>query len=83
MRVLTLCPGGTDTEFFERTEKEFLTRARQTPRQVVDTALSAVERSTPTVVSGRLNALLANGYRITPRRILLRMGQWRLKARKD
>lgn len=83
VRVLTLCPGGTDTEFFSRTEKEFLTRGRQSATQVVENALRAVERSTPTVVSGRINALLAEGYRITPRRLLLAMAQQRLKARRS
>jgi deazaflavin-dependent oxidoreductase (nitroreductase family) len=82
VRVLTLCPGGTDTEFFVRTEKEFLTRGRQSAEEVVETALRAVERSTPTVVSGRINALLAAGYRITPRRLLLAMAQQRLRARR-
>ena len=82
VRVLTLCPGGTDTEFFVRTEKEFLTRGRQSAEEVVETALRAVERSTPTVVSGRINALLAAGYRITPRRLLVAMAQQRLKARR-
>lgn len=81
VRVLTLCPGGTDTEFFLRTEKEFLTRGRQSAEEVVQTALRAVERSTPTVVSGRINALLAEGYRITPRRLLVAMAQQRLRAR--
>lgn len=81
VRVFTLCPGGTDTEFFTRTEKEFLTRGRQSASQVVETALRAVDRSAPTVVSGRINALLAEGYRITPRRLLLPMAQQRLKAR--
>lgn len=83
VRVLNLCPGGTETEFFGRTEKEFLTRGRQTPAEVVETALKAVDRSTPTVVSGRINALLSSGYRFMPRRALLFMAQWRLKARKS
>jgi uncharacterized protein len=71
VRVLALCPGATDTEFFARTGKDFMTRGRQTPKEVVDTALRAVERSTPTVVSGRVNAVLSSGYRIAPRRLLL------------
>jgi|EndMetStandDraft_7_1072992.scaffolds.fasta_scaffold19400_2 short-subunit dehydrogenase len=81
VRVLVLCPGGTDTDFYLRTGKEFLTRGRQTSEQVVDTALRAVERSGPTVVSGRLNAVLANGYRFSPRRLMLSIAEQRLKAR--
>jgi uncharacterized protein len=83
VRVFTLCPGGTETEFFERTDKEFLTRGRQSASEVVETALRAVDGSAPTVVSGRINALLAEGYRLTPRRLLLPMAQRRLKARRN
>ena len=41
VRVLALCPGATETEFFTRTGEEFLTRGRQTSKQVVDTALAS------------------------------------------
>ena len=80
VRVLALCPGATETEFFARTGEEFLTSGRQTSQEVVDTALAAVDKSTPTVVSGWRNALLANGYRFTPRRLMLQVSERLIKA---
>ncbi len=43
VRVLALCPGATDTEFFARTGEEFLTNGRQTSKQVVDVAMAALD----------------------------------------
>ena len=80
IRVLALCPGATDTEFFARTGEEFLTSGRQTSKQVVDVAMAALDKSTPTVVSGLANTLLATGYRFTPRRVMLEVSQRLLKA---
>ncbi len=80
VRVLTLCPGATETEFFARTGDEFLTSGRQTPKQVVDTALRAVNGSTPTVVSGLKNVVLASAYRYTPRRMMLAVSQQIMKS---
>ncbi len=80
VRVFALCPGATETEFFARTGEEFLTSGRQTSQQVVDTAMAAIDKSTPTVISGLRNALLANGYRVAPRRLLLALSQQIMKA---
>ena len=80
VRVLALCPGATETEFFARTGEEFLTDGRQTPKQVVDTALAALDKSTPTVVSGWRNAFLADGYRFAPRRLMVQISEQLLKA---
>jgi len=80
VRVFALCPGATETEFFARTGEEFLTSGRQTSQQVVDTAMAAIGKSGPTVISGLRNAVLANGYRIAPRRVLLEVAQRIMKA---
>jgi uncharacterized protein len=80
VKVLALCPGATETEFFERTGEEFLTDGRQTAQQVVDTAMSALDKSAPTVVSGWRNSLLATGYRVTPRRLMLAVSERLLKS---
>ncbi|MCZ8379788.1 SDR family oxidoreductase [Mycobacterium sp. CPCC 205372] len=80
VRVLALCPGATETEFFARTGEEFLTSGRQTSKQVVDTAMSALDKSTPTVVSGWKNSLLATGYRFTPRTLMLQVSERLLKS---
>ncbi|WP_372924073.1 SDR family NAD(P)-dependent oxidoreductase [Mycobacterium sp. TJFP1] len=80
VRVLALCPGATETEFFDRTGEEFLTDGRQTSRQVVDTAFAALDGSSPTVISGFRNKLLASGYRVSPRKVLLAVSEYMLKA---
>ena len=80
VKVLALCPGATETEFFDRTGDEFLTDGRQTPKQVVDTALAALDKSSPTVVSGLRNTLLAAGYRFTPRKLMLTVSERILKS---
>ncbi len=80
VRVFALCPGATETEFFARTGEEFLTSGRQTSQQVVANAMAAIDKSTPTVISGLRNTLLANGYRVAPRRVLLQVSQHIMKA---
>lgn len=80
VRVLALCPGATETEFFARTGEEFLTSGRQTSKQVVDTAMAAIDKSTPTVVSGWRNALLASGYRFMPRRMMVQVAEQMTKT---
>jgi uncharacterized protein len=80
VRVMALCPGATETEFFARTGEEFLTDGRQTPKQVVDTAMAALGKSTPTIVSGWRNALLSTGYRFMPRSVMVQISEQLLKS---
>lgn len=70
VRVLAVCPGATETEFFERTGQQFMTRGRQKPDQVVTTALQALDKSSPTVVSGAMNSVSSAAYRFMPRRLM-------------
>lgn len=75
VRILTVCPGPTETEFFTRSGEQFMPESRQTPQQVVGTAIKALSRSTPTVVSGARNRFLASCYRFVPRQIMLEVTQ--------
>ena len=83
IRVTTLCPGATRTEFFDVVGTE---EARvgdyQTPAQVIATAMRALDaRRTPSsVVSGGGNAAAAVIARIMPRSIVIPMTA-RLMAR--
>ncbi len=80
VKVLTRCPGATETEFFTRTGEEFLTDGRQTSKQVVDTALAALNKSNPTVVSGLRNKIMAAGYRAGPRKVILAVSERIMKS---
>ena len=76
LRVTTLCPGATRTEFFDVVGTE---EARvgnyETPEQVIATAMRALDaRRTPaSVVSGRGNAATAVMARIMPRAFIVPM----------
>jgi uncharacterized protein len=63
-------PGATETSNFAAAgQKPFMTRGRQSPQQVVATALAATSTTAPTIVSGRMNRLTVTGIRSVPRRI--------------
>ena len=71
VKVLALCPGATDTEFFERVGKK-VEAPKSTPEFVVQSAFKALSRGDSTVVAGRLNAWIVNILpRVLSRRALV------------
>lgn len=79
VRVLTLCPGATETAFFDNTGKTFLTSGRQSAAKVAQVALRALDGSSPTVVSGLSNRLGATAYRFVPRALMIRLSANQVK----
>jgi short-subunit dehydrogenase len=83
VRVMALCPGPTETGFFETANpaKQFLTRGRQSPAHVADFALRRFERGRrPSVIPGAGNRLRASGYRLLPRPLMARMAERTVRA---
>lgn len=70
LRVLALSPGLTRTEFFDGLGSDSYRGSYQTPQQVVDTALRALDRGSrrPSTTSGRVNSLLTAAGRLLSRR---------------
>jgi uncharacterized protein len=68
IRVLALCPGATDTNFFRvlGTEDAAVGKKR-TIQGVVETGFKALERGKPYAIDGRLNYFLALSNRFAPR----------------
>ncbi len=82
VRVLALCPGSTDTNFFEAAGTETPPAAIvQTPEEVVETGLRALERGQSHVISGWMNFLLAESNRLAPRSVATRIAGMILKKR--
>ena len=59
VKVLALCPGATETEFFERVGRD-VAAFKDTPEFVVQTAMKALSRGDSTVVVGRANRFVAH-----------------------
>ena len=75
VRVLAVCPGATDTEFFDVAGDGSAMKQRRSTEQVVDTALRALEAGKPSVVDGLLNRIGAYGARFAPRRLVLAIAE--------
>ena len=74
IKVLALCPGVTDTNFFEAARgHKPPARASQTPEEVVDMALRGLERGQSHIISGWTNFLVTQSERITPRSLVVRI----------
>jgi short-subunit dehydrogenase len=71
VRVLALCPGATETAFFDVVQaREASFGRREHPDVVVARALRAVGRGRSCVVSGAGNCVIANVPRLLPRSVM-------------
>ncbi|MCA1815623.1 MAG: SDR family oxidoreductase [Acidobacteria bacterium] len=74
VKVLALCPGVTETNFFAAAHiGRPPHRTVETPDEVVTTALRALARGRSHVVSGWLNYALAESQRLVPRSLVARV----------
>lgn len=84
LRVLSLAPGLTRTEFFDDLAGGAYAGSYQTPEQVVEAGLRSLDRGNrrPSLVSGRRNALAAGlGRFFTRRRAVLLSGMISARSR--
>lgn len=74
IKVMALCPGVTDTNFFEaaRGHKPPV-RVSQTPEEVVDVALRGLARGKGHIISGLTNYLMTQSERLAPRSLVTRL----------
>jgi short-subunit dehydrogenase len=74
IKIMALCPGVTDTNFFSASEMERPPmRISQTPEQVVNTALKGLKRGRGHVISGWGNYFLTESERLVPRSLVARV----------
>ncbi len=74
IQVMALCPGVTDTNFFEAARgHKPPARVSQTPEDVVETALRGLKRGKSHVISGWTNFLMVESERVAPRSLVARL----------
>ena len=74
VRVIAICPGGTDTPFFtaaNATGTRISARPKRSVEQVVATTFRGLEQGRPSIVDGGLNSVLVMGSRFSPRRLAM------------
>jgi hypothetical protein len=77
IRVLAVCPGPTDTQFFKEAKfpssfENVVAKNYTSPEQVVREALQALENNQSSIVPGKIvNQLQANIPRFLPRKTLV------------
>lgn len=80
VRVVALCPGPTETGFFNATGKEFMTSGRQSAEEVAATGVKAFfDGRGPTVIPGTVNRLMAAGTGLAPRSVIARIAELRVR----
>ncbi len=75
IEVIAVCPGSTDTPFFEtgKVGREFAQKGMETPEQVVETALKAIGSGRSRVVSGWKNRIVATASTLAPNSLITRV----------
>lgn len=74
IKVMALCPGVTDTNFFDAAKIERPPmRIAQTPEAVVETALNGLKRNKSHIISGWPNFFLTESERLLPRSLIARV----------
>lgn len=81
VHVLALCPGVTDTNFFEAAKIDRPPmRTVQTAEEVVDAALRGLKRRKSTVISGWTNWLTVGAERFVPRSLVTKVAAKALRS---
>jgi short-subunit dehydrogenase len=81
VKVMALCPGVTDTNFFEASRMQRPpARTSQTAEAVVDVALRALARGKSSVISGWTNLFMVETERLVPRSLVLRIAGTMLRS---
>ena len=74
IKVMALCPGVTETNFFEAAHgQKPPARVAQTPEDVVDAAFRGLGRGKGHTISGWTNFLMVEAERLAPRSLVVRM----------
>ena len=83
IRIMALCPGTTDTGFFEaaRIEDPIKVKGVQTAEQVVDAALRGLEKGNHKTVSGWTNYFIASVVNVLPNSLITRVMALPLRKR--
>jgi uncharacterized protein len=83
VRVTALCPGSTDTGFFDVAGEDAQVGHRIAPERVVHAALRALDRRSSTVVTGGLESwMLTNSSRLAPRQLVARLAERTMRPNK-
>ena len=82
IHVMALCPGVTETNFFDASDMERPPmRTMQSPEEVVEAALRGLARNKSNVVSGWTNLLVIETERFVPRSMVIRLTGRALRSR--
>ena len=82
VHVMALCPGVTETNFFEASKMDRPPmRTAQTPEEVVDAALRGMARKKPVVISGWTNLFMVESERLFPRSVVTRVAGKAMRPR--
>ena len=82
VHVMALCPGVTETNFFEASGMDRPPmRTVQTPEEVVETALRALHRQKSLVISGWSNWFVVAAERFVPRSVVTKVAGNALRSR--
>lgn len=84
VKVMALCPGVTETNFFEAARGEKPpARAAQMPEEVVETALRGLARGKSHIISGWSNRAMMEVERLAPRDLVTRMAGRMMRGKYD
>ena len=84
IKVMALCPGVTETNFFEAARgHKPPARVSQTPEEVVDTALRGLAHSRSHIISGWTNYLMTQSERLAPRSLITRVAGRMMRSQKQ
>lgn len=76
VRVVCICPGPTDTSFFDNAGNGDVMKQRRSPEQVVATTFDALRAGKPYAVDGPGNKVLSKLSRFVPTAILVKAAAW-------